>query len=332
VKKILVTGAAGFIGYNLINILAKENNIVGVDDINPYYSTELKRNRIELLSSAHPTNFTFNKINLSDKDSLKKIFIKTDFDYVINLAAQAGVRYSMENPDAYIQSNIIGFYNLLECIKESKVKHFMFASSSSVYGMNKNSIFNKDDCTDAPVSLYAATKKSNEIIAHSYSHLYGIPSTGLRFFTVYGPWGRPDMAYYNFTKMIMNDEIINVYGDGSSLRDYTYISDVVDCIKNLIPIIPKSGFEFSKSRALFQIYNIGNNKPVKLIEFINTLEGVIGKKAKLNFIENQKGDVPFTYADIQQTSRDLDYQPKVKITEGLTNFYKWYQEYYNVST
>lgn len=329
-KTILVTGAAGFIGFHLSKLLSKENVVVGIDSMNSYYSINLKKDRLGILEGKYSKNFFFKKLDLCDKHSLKNLFDNYSFDYVINLAAQAGVRYSLENPDAYIQSNIIGFHNLLDRIKEKKIQHFIFASSSSVYGMNKNDIFSRNNFTDAPVSIYAATKKSNEVIAHAYSHLYEIPMTGLRFFTVYGPWGRPDMAYFSFTNKILENKIINVYGDGSSMRDYTYITDVISCINNIITSPPKNNFEYTESNSKFQIYNIGNNKPVKLIEFINTLEEVIGKKANLNFIENQKGDVPCTFADIEDTNQAFDYNPKVRVNEGLLKFYNWYKGYYHV--
>ena len=329
-KTILVTGAAGFMGFHLSNLLCKDYIVTGIDNLNNYYSKSLKKDRLAILKNKYPKNFFFKKLDLWDKSSLKNLFNSNNFDYVINLAAQAGVRYSLENPDAYMQSNIIGFHNLLDLLKEKKIKHFIFASSSSVYGMNKKSIFSRHDFTDAPVSLYAASKKSNEVIAYSYSHLYEIPTTGLRFFTVYGPWGRPDMAYFSFTKKILEKEIINVFGDGSSMRDYTYVSDVISCIKNIINRPPKNNFEYTESKSKFQIYNIGNNNPIKLIKFINTLEEVIGEKANLSYIENQKGDVPLTYANIDDTIQEFDYNPKVQINEGLLKFYNWYKEYYHV--
>ena len=329
-KTILVTGAAGFIGFHLSKLLCKDNIVIGIDNVNSYYSKNLKKDRLDILEKEYPKNFFFKKLDLCDKSSLKNLIESYKFDYVINMAAQAGVRYSLENPDAYIESNIIGFHNLLDLIKEKKIQHFIFASSSSVYGMNKDSIFSRHDHTDAPVSLYAASKKSNEVIAHSYSHLYEMPTTGLRFFTVYGPWGRPDMAYFSFTKKILEKRIINVYGDGSSMRDYTYISDVISCIKDIIIRPPKNNFEYTEANSKFQIYNIGNNKPVKLIKFINTLEEVIGIKANLNYIENQKGDVPTTFANIDDTIKEFDYNPKIRVNEGLINFYNWYKEYYHV--
>ena len=328
-KTILVTGAAGFIGFHLSKLLCKDNIVIGIDNVNSYYSKNLKKDRLDILEKEYPKNFFFKKLDLCDKSSLKNLIESYKFDYVINMAAQAGVRYSLENPDAYIESNIIGFHNLLDLIKEKKIQNFIFLSSSRVSGMTKDSISSRHDHTDAPVSLYAASKKSNEVIAHSYSHLYEIPTTGLRFLQY---MGHGVVQIWHILVLLKNSRkrIINVYGDGSSMRDYTYISDVISCIKDIIIRPPKNNFEYTEANSKFQIYNIGNNKPVKLIKFINTLEEVIGIKANLNYIENQKGDVPTTFANIDDTIKEFDYNPKIRVNEGLINFYNWYKEYYHV--
>jgi UDP-glucuronate 4-epimerase len=333
-KCILVTGAAGFIGYHVVNKLSNLNyHIIGIDNINDYYDTRLKENRIENLNIHE--NFQFIKMHLEDKNQLEKLFGQHNFAYVIHLAAQAGVRYSIENPLAYINSNITGFINILEACRSNPVEHLIYASSSSVYGANVKQPFSEDDNVDHPVSLYAATKKSNELMAHTYSNLYDIPTTGLRFFTVYGPFGRPDMAYYSFTKAIFEGTEINVFNNGDLERDFTYIDDIVWAIEKLIPLYPQSNENWDRlksnpatSFAPYQIFNIGNNNPVNLMDFIKTIENEIGKKAKLKYLEMQPGDVYSTYADISLLNSYTGYQPQTSIQVGLKKFVEWYQEYH----
>ena len=335
-KKILVTGSSGFIGFHLSELLLKNNyQVVGIDNMNDYYDIKIKEGRLELLKKY--SNFIFYKIDLKDKNDIDNLFEKYRFDYVINLAAQAGVRYSIENPYVYIDSNLIGFINILEACRYYPVKHLLYASSSSVYGGNKVTPFSTEHQVDHPVSLYAATKKSNELMAHTYSHLYKIPTTGLRFFTVYGPWGRPDMAYFSFTESILNDKPINVFNQGKMERDFTYIDDIVEGIYRLLPLAPKANLEWdetkdklSESFAPYKIYNIGNNKPVQLEIFISVLEDKIGKKAVRNYMEMQPGDVVRTYADTSDLEKTIDFKPSTSIEEGMEKFIDWYKKFYKI--
>ncbi|WP_353894467.1 NAD-dependent epimerase [Proteinivorax hydrogeniformans] len=335
-SKILVTGAAGFIGFHLSQYLLKASHqVIGVDNMNDYYDPALKEDRLAILKQ--DGNFIFYKLDLKDRESLDDLFAKYQPDYVINLAAQAGVRYSIENPHAYVDSNLVGFVNVLEACRNYPVKHLLYASSSSVYGGNKVAPFSTNHSVDHPVSLYAATKKSNELMAHTYSHLYNIPTTGLRFFTVYGPFGRPDMAYFSFTKNIVAKEEIKVFNHGKMERDFTYVDDVVKGVYKLLDKAPKankdwdeSKDELSSSFAPYKIYNIGNNQPVQLMKFINVLEEKLGKEAKKKYMEMQPGDVLRTCADISDLKRDIDYQPTTSIEEGLDKFVSWYREYYKV--
>ena len=322
--RFLVTGSSGFIGSYLCRRLLEDNSnrVVGIDNMNDYYDVSLKEDRQKKLKE-NP-NFTFYKVDIADKEEVFKIFEKENFDIVINLAAQAGVRYSIDHPDCYINSNVLGFYNILEACRRYPVKKLLFASSSSVYGNNKKTPYKTTDMVDTPVSLYAATKKSNELMAYAYSNLYNIPVVGLRFFTVYGPMGRPDMAYYLFTKRIMEDKPIKVFNKGDMYRDFTYVEDIVDGITALIPIdIPAD-----ENNIKYKIYNIGNNHPVKISEFIKILEKLIGKEAKKEFLPMQDGDVYKTFADIDELTKDTGFSPKTSIEEGLEEFVKWYKEYY----
>jgi UDP-glucuronate 4-epimerase len=336
-QKILITGAAGFIGFHLSKYLleTKEYKVIGIDNINDYYSTKLKEDRLEILKKYE--NFDFYKIDLKEKEKIDELFEKEKFDYVVNLAAQAGVRYSITNPYAYVDSNLIGFVNILEACRNNPVKHLLYASSSSVYGGNKIVPFSTDHNVDHPVSLYAATKKSNELMAHAYSHLYKIPTTGLRFFTVYGPWGRPDMAYFSFTKNIMEGKPIKVFNHGKMERDFTYIDDIVEAMYKLINKIPKENKDWdekkdsiSESFAPYKIYNIGNNSPVPLMEFINILEEKIGKKAEKIYLDMQPGDVLRTYADTSDLEKEINFKPSTKLADGLERFVEWYKEYYGI--
>lgn len=336
--KILVTGTAGFIGSHLaIKLLERGDEVVGLDNINDYYDVNLKYARLnelgilkeeiienELISSKTYPKHKFVKMDLSDTENIYKLFETEKFDTVCNLAAQAGVRYSLENPHAYIDSNIKGFMNILEACRHNDVKNLCYASSSSVYGLNKSQPFKTTDKTDTPISLYAATKKSNELMAHTYSHLFGISTTGLRFFTVYGPWGRPDMAPMLFTNAILNDEEIKVFNHGDMSRDFTYIDDIVDGIIKVIdnPVKTKSNL------APYKIYNIGNNSPIQLLDFIKTLEKSIGIEAKKNFLPMQDGDVESTYADVEDLIKDFNYKPNTKLADGIEEFVKWYKDFY----
>ncbi|CEP81805.1 NAD-dependent epimerase [Paraclostridium sordellii] len=335
-EKVLITGSSGFIGFHLSNLLLKKGyEVVGIDNMNDYYDVKIKEGRLEILKKYE--DFTFYKIDLKDKEDIDNLFEKQGFDYVINLAAQAGVRYSIENPYAYVDSNLIGFVNILEACRNYPVKHLLYASSSSVYGGNKVAPFSTEHQVDHPVSLYAATKKSNELMAHTYSHLYKIPTTGLRFFTVYGPWGRPDMAYFSFTDAILKDKPINVFNHGKMERDFTYIDDIVEGIYKLLPLTPKSNPDWdetkdklSESFAPYKVYNIGNNQPVQLEKFIAVLEDKIGKKAVKNYMEMQPGDVVRTYADTSDLEKTIGFKPSTSIEDGLENFATWYKEFYNL--
>ncbi|MER2009550.1 MAG: NAD-dependent epimerase [Psychrobacillus sp.] len=335
--KILVTGSAGFIGFHVSKKLLEMNHeIIGIDNLNSYYESKLKIDRNKILNGL--SYFTFKQVDISNKNDLEMIFSNYKPEIVINLAAQAGVRYSIENPYAYLDSNLTGFLNILEACRNYPVKHLLYASSSSVYGGNKVAPFSTNHNVDHPVSLYAATKKSNELMAHTYSHLYGIPTTGLRFFTVYGPWGRPDMAYFSFTKDIIEGNPIKVFNHGKMERDFTYIDDIVEGIVKLIPRAPEPNPEWDESTdelgasfAPYRVYNIGNNQPVQLMKFINVLEEKIGKEANKQYMEMQPGDVLRTYADVSQLERDIDFKPGTSIEEGIGKFVDWYKEYYNIT-
>ena len=334
-SKILVTGSAGFIGFHLVQkLLNNEYDVIGIDNLNNYYDVELKKSRLEKIQNIVEERnlskkYKFLKLDLANKNSLKKLFKDNAFDYVINLAAQAGVRYSLENPDAYVNSNLLGFVNLLECCREKSIKHFLFASSSSVYGMNIKQPFSTSDNTDFPISLYAATKKSNELIAHSYSHLFNIPSTGLRFFTVYGPYGRPDMAYFKFTKLIEDNKKIDIYNNGEMKRDFTYIDDIIEGVLKVIKSPPKPMIsDITNAKAPFRLLNIGNNNPVTLDRFIKAIEKALSKKAKKNMLPMQDGDVPITFADISDLSEQFGFQPSTSIEDGIDEFVKWYKLFY----
>lgn len=322
-KIILVTGGAGFIGFHLSKaLLQKGISIIGYDNLNDYYDVDLKYSRLDILKK-YP-NYTFIKGDLADKEDVDSVFTKHHPDIVVNLGAQAGVRYSIENPYAYMQSNMVGFLNILEACRYNKVEHLVYASSSSVYGANKKVPFSTEDKVDNPVSFYAATKKSNELMAHTYSHLYKIPSTGLRFFTVYGPYGRPDMAYFSFTQKIMAGEPIKIFNNGNMYRDFTYVDDIVRGIENILCNPPKE----DENGVQYKIYNIGNNKPEKLMYFIETLEKCLGKEAKKEYLPMQAGDVYQTYADVTDLINDFDFKPSTSIAEGLRKFVKWYKENY----
>jgi UDP-glucuronate 4-epimerase len=330
--KVLITGVAGFIGFHLANnLLLKNYEVYGVDNINDYYDPNLKLHRLEILkSNVNYKNFIFERLGIENRLNVENLFNKNNFDIVVNLAAQAGVRYSITNPHAYIESNLVGFINILEGCRSSNVKHLIYASSSSVYGMNIKQPFSSNDPVDNPISLYAATKKSNELIAHTYSHLYNIPTTGLRFFTVYGPFGRPDMAYYKFTKSILNENPIDVYNNGEMQRDFTYIDDIVKGIEKVLYKIPnKSASKNSHAEAPYKIYNIGNNRPTSLKNFIEAIEDACNKKAIKNFMPMQQGDVPITYADIDDLTRDTGFKPSTNIKSGIKNFVSWYKNYHN---
>ncbi|MGD1820452.1 MAG: NAD-dependent epimerase/dehydratase family protein [Pleomorphochaeta sp.] len=327
-KKILVSGISGFIGASLASLISSNYKIIGIDNLNNYYNIELKESRLKQIEFNE--NFTFIKGDISNKSFIEEIFEEFKPDIVINLAAQAGVRYSIENPQAYIDSNIIGFFNILEACRKNPVEHLVYASSSSVYGSNKKVPYSTIDKVDNPVSLYAATKKSNELMAHAYSKLYDIPTTGLRFFTVYGPAGRPDMAYFKFTNKMVKGEKIQIYNYGDMYRDFTYIDDIVEGISKVMVSPPKPNEDGVKCK----IYNIGNNKPESLMNFVNILEekllkyGVIKNKVEKELLPMQLGDVYQTYADISDLQRDFGFSPKTSLDEGLDNFAKWYKEYY----
>ncbi len=335
-ENVLVTGAAGFIGYHLAKrLLANGYRVVGLDNLNPYYDVALKAARLEELKNE--SNFTFFKFDLSDRKQLEDIFNGTEFDVVVNLAAQAGVRYSLENPHAYVDSNLVGFVNLLECCRHHAVPHLVFASSSSVYGANTTMPFSVHDNVDHPVSLYAATKKANELMAHTYSHLYGLPCTGLRFFTVYGPWGRPDMALFLFTQAILENKPIQVFNHGKMQRDFTYIDDIIEGVVRVMGRLPEANPNWQgdapdpgTSYAPYKIYNIGNNQPVELLKFIEVIEAALGKKAKKQFMDLQPGDVVATYADVDDLMQDVGFKPATPIEKGVALFIEWYQRFYSI--
>jgi len=332
--KILITGVAGFIGSALAQaLLQRGDQVIGVDNLNDYYDVTLKQARLERLSPL--PKFRFVKLDIADVNALTRLFDEEQPQRIVNLAAQAGVRYSLENPHAYVQSNVVGFVNLLECCRHHAVEHLVFASSSSVYGLNTHMPFSVHDNVDHPISLYAASKKSNELMAHTYAHLFALPVTGLRFFTVYGPWGRPDMALFKFTKAILADEPIEVYNHGQMQRDFTYIDDIVEGVIRVLDRIPVPNLQWNgqhpdpgSSPAAYKIYNIGNHQPVALMHYIETLEKTLGKVARKNWLPMQPGDVPATYADVEDLIADTGFQPATSIEEGIARFVAWYQTYY----
>lgn len=334
--KILVTGAAGFIGFHSSQyLLDRGDTVVGIDNMNDYYDPSLKEARLTKLKKYN--NFSFHKVDIIDKDAIDNIFETESPDYVIHLAAQAGVRYSIENPYAYIDSNIMGFMNILEACRHNPVKHLVFASSSSVYGANTLMPFSVNHNVDHPLSLYAATKKSNELMAHTYSHLYQIPISGLRFFTVYGPWGRPDMALFIFTKKILNGDKIDVFNNGKHKRDFTYIDDIVEGVVRVTDNIASGDDDWDSdkpdpatSKAPYRLYNIGSNSPVELMYFIELIEKNLNKKADINYLPLQAGDVPATYADVNTLISNVDYSPSTSIETGIENFVNWYKDYNNI--
>jgi len=334
ISKVLITGAAGFIGFFLSKRLLDEGiEVVGIDNLNDYYDPGLKKSRLAVLEPYD--KFSFVELDMANREGMESLFSQHSFDVVVNLAAQAGVRYSLENPHSYVDSNVVGFLNILEGCRHSSVKHLVFASSSSVYGGNTKTPFSVHDNVDHPVSLYAATKKSNELMAHSYSHLYGLPATGLRFFTVYGPWGRPDMAYFLFTKAILAGQPINVFNHGKMKRDFTYIDDIVEGVVRVMKNQPRDNPEWDRFKAdpatsycPYRVYNIGNNQQETLMHFIEVLEECLGKKAEKNFMPMQNGDVPATYANVDDLTRDVGFKPSTSIEDGLGRFVGWYTEYY----
>ena len=330
---ILVTGAAGFIGFHTSNkLLARGDTVVGLDNLNDYYDVNLKKARLALLE-AQP-GFSFAKVDLQDREAVTAVFAQHPFDAVINLAAQAGVRYSLENPHAYIDSNIVGFTNILECCRHHNTGHLVYASSSSVYGINSSMPFSVHDNVDHPISLYAASKKANELMAHTYSHLFGVPTTGLRFFTVYGPWGRPDMALFLFTKAILAGEPIQVFNHGQMQRDFTYVDDIVEGVVRVMDQPAAANPEWDSadpdpgtSSAPYRLYNIGNNSPVMLLDYIAAVEKALGKKAEMEMLPMQPGDVAATCADIDALEQAVGYRPNTPIEEGVNNFISWYLDY-----
>ena len=335
-ENVLVTGAAGFIGFQLSRRLLNDSvRVTGVDNLNPYYDVQLKQDRLDQIASQG--NFTFVNLDLADRTALQDLFSTGDFDVVVNLAAQAGVRYSLTNPHVYVDSNLVGFVNILECCRHNDVKHLVFASSSSVYGANTSMPFSIHHNVDHPVSLYAATKKANELMAHTYSHLYGLCCTGLRFFTVYGPWGRPDMALFLFTKAILEGRPIQVFNHGKMQRDFTYIDDIIEGVVRVMARLPEANPEWrgdnpdpGTSYAPYKIYNIGNNNPVQLLEFIKEIENALGREAQKEFLDIQPGDVPATYADVDDLIQDVGFKPETSIATGIGRFVEWYRDYYDV--
>jgi UDP-glucuronate 4-epimerase len=336
-KKVLVTGAAGFIGFHLAKRLLSDGHpVAGIDNLNPYYDVSLKEARLEDLKKE--ANFKFLQIDLCDRRQLEDLFARQGFEVVVNLAAQAGVRYSLENPYAYVDSNLVGFINILECCRHKAIKHLVFASSSSVYGANTRMPFSVHHNVDHPVSLYAATKKANELMAHTYSHLFQLPCTGLRFFTVYGPWGRPDMALFLFTRAILEDKPIKVFNHGKMLRDFTYIDDIIEGVVRVMGRLPQANSAWSgdapdpgTSAAPYKVYNIGNNNPVELTKFIEVIEDVLGKKAKKELLDIQPGDVAATYADVDDLMKDVGFKPATPIEVGVASFVKWFKDFYGYS-
>ncbi len=334
--KVLVTGAAGFVGFYVVQkLISNQVEVVGLDNVNDYYDVALKESRLQKLNALD--GFEFVKLDLADGNSIRDLFVAQKFEQVIHLGAQAGVRYSIENPTAYSDSNLIGHLNILEACRHNQVEHLIYASSSSVYGLNNKTPFSTKDSVDHPVSLYAATKKANELMSHTYSHLYGLPTTGLRFFTVYGPWGRPDMAYFKFTKAILNGDSIDVYNNGNLSRDFTYIDDIVEGVVRIANVIPSKDKSWTvengdpaSSSAPYAIYNIGNGSPVNLMEFIQCIESELGIEAKKNYLPMQMGDVYTTYADVESLFNTIDYKPKTNINDGVANFINWYKEFYRV--
>jgi len=337
-NSVLVTGAAGFIGFHLSKRLLEEGcQVMGIDNLNDYYDVSLKEARLEKLKSFQ--KFSFVRMDMAQREDLEKIFKDSQFDVVVNLAAQAGVRYSLKNPHAYVQANLVGFVNILECCRHYNVKHLVFASSSSVYGANTKMPFSVHHNVDHPVSLYAASKKANELLAHTYSHLYKLPCTGLRFFTVYGPWGRPDMALFLFTKAILAGEAIKVFNHGKMQRDFTYIDDIVEGVVRVMKKIPEPNPDWNgdkpdpgTSYVPYKVYNIGNNNPVELTEFIAMIEKSLGSTAKKEFLDIQPGDVPATYADIDDLIRDVGFKPSTPLKTGIERFITWYRDYYGVKS
>ena len=335
-KNILVTGAAGFIGFHLSQkLLDKGINVVGLDNLNDYYDPNLKQARLDRLTP-HPS-FTHINIDLADRSAMENLFFRENFDAVMNLAAQAGVRYSLQNPHSYVNTNLVGFLNVLEGCRHSNVQHLVFASSSSVYGANTNMPFSVHDNVDHPISLYAASKKSNELMAHAYSSLFNLHCTGLRFFTVYGPWGRPDMALFLFTKAILEDQPIDIFNHGKMKRDFTYIDDIVEGVFRVIHKLPEPSPAWNGDKpdcaisySPYRLYNIGNNTTVDLMRYIEVLEECLGKKAKKNFLPMQKGDVPATCANVDNLAKDVDFKPDTPVETGIHNFVDWYREFYNV--
>jgi UDP-glucuronate 4-epimerase len=335
-QNVLVTGAAGFIGYHLAKRLLENGcRVVGLDNVNPYYDVALKEARLEDLQEE--ARFTFNKLDLVERRQLQDLFSQRGFDVVVNLAAQAGVRYSLENPYAYVDANLVGFVNLLECCRHHAVRHLVFASSSSVYGANTAMPFSVHHNVDHPVSLYAATKKANELMAHTYSHLYQLPCTGLRFFTVYGPWGRPDMALFLFTKAILENQPIQVFNHGKMQRDFTYIDDIIEGVVRVMGRLPAANPNWSgdapdpgTSYAPYKLYNIGNNNPVELIKFIEVIEAALGKQATKEFMDLQPGDVVATYADVDDLTQDVGFKPATPIEVGVARFVEWYTQFYGI--
>ena len=335
-RKVLVTGAAGFIGFHLSKRLLREGDlVVGLDNLNNYYDVQLKLDRLRQLEGE--VGFSFHRLDLEDTAAISELFAREGFDMVVNLAAQAGVRYSLENPRAYIDSNIVGFTNILEGCRHNGVRHLVYASSSSVYGANRKMPFSIHQNVDHPLSLYAASKKANELMAHTYSGLFGLPTTGLRFFTVYGPWGRPDMALFLFTRAILEGRPIDVFNYGKMQRDFTFVDDIVEGVTRILARIPTPAEGWDgmapdpgSSFAPYSIYNIGNNNPVELSRFIEVLEDCLGRKAEKNYLPLQAGDVPATYADIDDLSRDVGFRPATTIEEGISRFVSWYRSYYNV--